>query len=116
MKDLELIETQSFHYLYDPGDHWLHELIVEQIADGKELGPICLEGRNACPPEDCGGIHGYTQILEILKAPFHPEFKEWMQWLPPGFDPYSFSLLSINKELKKLGSSSGQYPDRFSLS
>ena len=53
-------EKQKFEYIYDFGDSWEHEIIVEKIIedDIKEVGnyPKCIKGQKACPPEDCGDL------------------------------------------------------------
>ena len=36
---------------------------------------LCLDGARACPPEDCGGVWGYDNLLKILKNRKHPEHK-----------------------------------------
>ncbi len=74
---------QVIEYEYDFGDGWYHEVLLEAIIL-KEKGvkyPRCIEGERACPPEDCGGIPGYYQLLDILKDPAHPEYEENISWL-----------------------------------
>lgn len=77
-------EKEKFHYLYDFGDSWDHEILVEKILP-LEKGthyPVCVTGKRACPPEDCGGAPGYEELLEILKDPSHPEHEDMFDWLP----------------------------------
>jgi len=50
----------SFTYLYDLGDGWEHA--VEVLGPGGDT-PGCAAGEGACPPEDCGGPHGYAELL-----------------------------------------------------
>ena len=60
--ELIFAEKEKFIYEYDFGDSWEHEILVETILP-IEKGlhyPICLKGKRACPPEDCGGIWGYS--------------------------------------------------------
>jgi len=90
-------------YIYDFGDSWEHEIILEKINNYKITVPVCLEGKNACPPEDCGGISGYEDILKIRRNKNHPDYKELIiNWLGEDFDPEKFDIKQINKELKKL--------------
>jgi hypothetical protein len=58
-------------YLYDFGDDWSHKVVLEAIVprEAKIKYPRCLAGARACPPEDCGGIHGYARLCDILKNP-----------------------------------------------
>jgi pRiA4b ORF-3-like protein len=60
----------------------------------------------ACPPEDCGGVWGYSYLLEILADPAHEEHKERPEWLGLGsadeFDPATFDLAEINSALPDL--------------
>jgi len=71
ISDLLTKKKEKIIYEYDFGDGWEHDVIVEKIlpVDEKFKYPICLEGKMNCPPEDCGGIWGYSDMLEILKQP-----------------------------------------------
>jgi len=57
-------------YVYDMGDYWDHQLVVEKIAPlaaDTALPPVhCPDGRRAGPPEDIGGIPGYAMLLDAL--------------------------------------------------
>jgi hypothetical protein len=65
--------------------------------------PVCLDGANACPPEDCGGTGGYADLLEALADPSHPEHRQYRQWAGRNFDPAAFDLAAINAALQRLG-------------
>ena len=54
--------------------------------------PRCLAGRRRCPPEDCGGVWMFAEILEIMADPSHPEHAKRMAWLGGPFDPAEFSV------------------------
>ena len=65
----------KLRYLYDFGDSWDHDLLVEEVPPpvrGTRY-PLCLAGRRACPPEDCGGVWGYQELLAILANPAQPD-------------------------------------------
>jgi hypothetical protein len=95
--------TPGFWYLYDFGDHWLHDVQIETLWAPREgrLYPICLDGARKCPPEDCGSTGGYQRMLEIIADPEHEEHEEMLTWLGGKYDPEEFDLLKINRKLKK---------------
>ncbi len=70
-------------YEYDFGDGWLHQVVSEGILlpDQGAKYPRCIGGERACPPEDCGGVHGYHDLLKILRNPKHEEYEEMVYWL-----------------------------------
>ena len=72
---------QCFSYLYDFGDDWYHKILLEEVKDGVALTAQLLGGKGACPPEDCGGVWGYNEILEILADPKHKDYKNIRRWL-----------------------------------
>lgn len=92
-------------YLYDFGDDWEHDIVVEAVgrADPDASYPRCTAGRRTGPPEDCGGIWGYADLLEVLADPQHDEHKERLEWLGmdsvEDFDPAAFDLAEINRAL-----------------
>jgi hypothetical protein len=79
-------------YEYDFGDGWVHE--IELTAIGRRQSgtkyPRCLDGRRACPPEDCGGPHGYARLLETIADSTDEEYEGMMEWLGGSFDPETF--------------------------
>jgi hypothetical protein len=79
-------------YEYDFGDGWLHDVVLERVTDSDPKGkyPWVLAGKGACPPEDCGGIPGYYELLETLRNPRHPNREETLEWLGEPFDPREF--------------------------
>jgi hypothetical protein len=90
-----------FVYEYDFGDSWHHEIVVEKVLE-PEPGvtyPRCTAGARACPPEDCGGIWGYTELLDVLADPDCSEHSEKLEWLGGGFDPDEFSVEEVNEAL-----------------
>jgi len=92
----------KFVYVYDFGDNWEHEIRIEKEVPS-ESGtryPICLTGKRACPPEDCGGVWGYADLLKVIQDPSHPEYEEMMEWLGGEFDPEEFELEEINDALE----------------
>ena len=95
-------EKTKFSYTYDMGDNWEHEVMVEKILSPEpdKHYPICLTGKRACPPEDCGGIWGYEDLLEIMKDPEHEEYEERMEWLGEGFDPEAFNMERVNRSFE----------------
>jgi hypothetical protein len=73
LKDL----STHFTYLYDFGDGWEHDIDV--LGTGADqVG--CVFGEGSCPPEDCGGPHGYEQLLKVLADPQNPEHESMRQW------------------------------------
>jgi len=99
---------EAFIYEYDLGDSWRHQVLVEEIwaTSGDAVQPTCLAGERACPPEDCGGVHGYYQTLERLRDPDDEEHKStkiWIESMTGGpFDPEVFRLGAANRALKAL--------------
>jgi hypothetical protein len=90
-----------FGYIYDFGDDWDHTVAIEKIQpaiDGQAY-PACVAGKRNCPPEDCGGVWGYEELLQILADPAHPERAERLEWLGEDFDPEDFSIPIANAAL-----------------
>jgi hypothetical protein len=95
----------SFVYEYDFGDSWEHRIIVEKILDPDPLAvrlAQCLDGARACPPDDCGGVFGYANLLEVIMDPKHEEYEDMMEWLGGKFDPETFDRDRTNRCLRKL--------------
>jgi hypothetical protein len=109
---VELIRQKGrrFGYLYDFGDHWQHEIILE---DSRYFNPElqdeieCLDGARACPPEDVGGVPGYEEFCRAVKDPSHEEHESYRQWFAGFpwydgvFDSEKFDIVKVTGELLK---------------
>lgn len=86
----------SFEYVYDFGDDWAHRIDVEEVMEADAHGlPLLVGGQRACPPEDCGGLPGYLELIEAVRNPTaESENREWREWLlrmvGPQWDPDRF--------------------------
>lgn len=100
-------------YNYDFGDDWTHTVLFEKTipVEPKAKYPQCIEGKNACPPDDCGGPWGYQNLLEVLKNPKHEEHQDILDWLciesadefdPTEFDPKDVVFENPKKRLSAL--------------
>lgn len=92
----------TFTYVYDFGDNWQHDLLLEAITMPVAgiIYPRCIAGERNCPPEDVGGIGGYRSYLEVIADPSHEEHQDMLMWRGP-FDPEEFSVEKVNQELAK---------------
>jgi len=90
-------------YTYDFGDNWEHAVVLEKLLPAQlslDLEyPICIDGKLACPPDDCGGIPGYYELIEALADPEHDRHEEISEWISDGFDPQAFSVENVNRML-----------------
>ena len=96
--------ADRFRYDYDFGDGWEHEVLVERTDTIRPVlkFAVCLDGANACPPEDCGGTGGYADLLEILASPAHEEHEKYRRWAGEDFNPEAFDLAATNAALQRL--------------
>lgn len=100
-----IAEKQKAIYLYDFGDGWYHDIVLEKIltSEVNVHYPRCIAGKRACPPEDCGGVDGYAELLYILANPEHQQYqdkKEWMEEMGlEDFDPEKFDVNSTSASL-----------------
>lgn len=88
-------------YVYDFGDNWGHLVTIEKemrTCTGV-VYPRCVAGRNACPPEDCGGPWGYAEMLRTLAGRRNARRRELIDWLGGPFDPKHFALEEANDRL-----------------
>jgi hypothetical protein len=98
---LPVVGTE-FEYVYDFGDYWQHELVLETIlpASPDTSYPRCVAGERSGPPEDIGGTGGYEDYLQAMADPGHEQHEDMMAWRGP-FDPEAFSTERVNKLLEK---------------
>jgi hypothetical protein len=101
LDQLDLVQGSRFQYTYDFGDDWLHDLTVEGVVPLPQdvLLPVCLGGAGACPPEDCGGVGGYEELVVALRRPQSAAAREYREWLGRVYDPEELDLAAINVRL-----------------
>lgn len=105
LADLDLEHRERFTYGYHFGEGWQVEIRVEKtgtIVKGVSY-PTCAAGEHAGPPEDCGGLEAFHDMLVCIKEPETELGREWLEWLGPDYKPEICEPDKINKALKKLG-------------
>ena len=96
-------------YTYDFGDDWEHDILVEKVLDRNGTAPLprCTGGRRATPPDDCGGILGYGELVEVLSDPADEEHEDMLEWLglhdAAEFDPEAFDAGTVTRALSRVG-------------
>lgn len=76
----------EFEFIYDFGDWWSHKIIFEKFVevDLKEKYPVCIDGKNAAPPEDVGGPPGFEEFKAAIKDKKHERHEEFLEWYDGG--------------------------------
>jgi hypothetical protein len=84
-------------YAYDFGDDWQHILVHEGLepVDRNCKYPRCVAGEGRCPPEDCGGVHGYAEVLQVIANPDHEGHASMLEWAGGHFDPHAFDPSAV---------------------
>jgi len=90
---------RRFQYFYDFGDGWdLTVTMSRSFSTSSEPADriICVDGARSGPLEDCGGWGGFEELCRVLADPDHPEYVDYLDWVPPGFKPEHFSVAGAN--------------------
>ncbi len=98
-------EGDRLWYDYDFGDDWKHLLRVEKVLDSPPPTPVCVTGKLACPPEDCGGTWGYSELADWVRSDYDDALRpevfesvaEGRAWLPDGWHPDAFDIDKTNE-------------------
>jgi len=94
---------KSIEYVYDFGDYWEIKITkTKEIGDCSHNYPIITEYAEDSPPEDCGGIYGYYNMLKILSNPKHKEYENIKYWYEEIAYGGKFNLEIANKRLAKM--------------
>lgn len=104
LADLKVAERNRFSYGYHFGEGWQVEILVEKVipVEKGEKYPRCLGGERAGPPEDCGGLAAFHDMLTCLAEPSSDLCQEWREWIGPVYDPAVFDLVKAERALRKV--------------
>ena len=101
-----LAAGEEMTYIYDFGDTWRHTVkVLECVEYGKEEKQHIrlLDGKNACPPNDVGGIGGYKEMLKVIKEdPDSEEAREYYTWLGSKWNEKFFPTIDTAIALNEL--------------
>jgi hypothetical protein len=103
LRDVLAPGATTIAYSYDFGDDWQHTLTLTDVRQGDPAlaYPRFIGGERECPPEDCGGISGFYDMLEIRSDPTHEQYVEINDWLD-GYDPDELDTLPIEAGLARI--------------
>ena len=102
------VTGERLKFEYDFGDSWEHDLWVKGARDyapNEEPVIKLLKAHGACPPEDCGGVWGYAELLELNKKKRKSaEEKERLEWydIPKDYDPEDCDLEWLHEDIEAL--------------
>lgn len=110
---------ETAQLIYDLGDNWLHEVVLEEIhlpvgaLHASERAEV-LSGAGACPPEDSTGLRSralgsrayhevrFSQAIDQHSAMHAANFMFYLEHMdvPHVFDPKRFLLSEANKRVQ----------------
>ncbi|EMY33000.1 hypothetical protein D477_017252 [Arthrobacter crystallopoietes BAB-32] len=105
-------------YEYDFGDSWLHRLELLKVWPALPGGPAAslVDGARHGPPEDCGGMPGYEELLDALADPADPDHAEAREWAvemtgsDKPFDPDAFDAATTDHAVTTAGETGAPDP------
>ncbi|KAF7357402.1 MYND-type domain-containing protein [Mycena sanguinolenta] len=115
-------EKPAFHYIYDLGDYWFHDIYVEKIIPASESdGKVALlAGGGACPREDGQGFRNWGKYIQSLDSKKHAEIAQAMNYCHDPevrrlgsrwrFDPQAFDLAAARARISTALASPASVP------
>lgn len=103
LRDVLKARKTTIDYLYDFGDSWEHRLTVTGVraGDPEASYPRYVRGERNAPPEDCGGVPGFYELLDVLADPGHPGHADAREWADD-YDPDTIDVVPIHYALARI--------------
>ena len=97
LSDIMVGKGDKIHFDYDFGDDWHHQILLSSVDKYTKDEPRKVKligGKNACPPEDCGGEWGYNTLCEYFRTGKRAEGvdESFYSWVDEDFEPDYFPL------------------------
>jgi hypothetical protein len=101
---LQTSGVREISYVYDMGDNWQHRIIVEKLkaAERGALYPQFLGGERRCPPEDCGGLPGYYELLRNIASKQNKKRNAALEWYGAPYYPDEIDEQQIITALSRI--------------
>ncbi len=93
--------VKRFSYVYDFGDNWRHDIIIEDVRQGAAdiEYPSFVDGERRCPPEDVGSTWGFMNFLEAALDPTHEKHEKMLAWYGKPFDVNEIDEFRVRRRL-----------------
>lgn len=94
----------SITYCYDFGDDWSLTIEAEEVLQVR-CAPkyaVCVAGELSVPPEDMGGVYGFSRFLEAIADPTGEEHDGYLEWCGGDYDFDRVDLAGNNARLQRL--------------
>lgn len=105
----QLLQSQALpiRYHYDFSRGWQHRIKLESATplptpDLLQSLPICLGGRNACPPENYDCALGFADAVTAILDASHPQHAQAVRSLGADFAAKDFDLQLAQSRLRAL--------------
>lgn len=105
LSDVLQEKGKRIKFEYDFGDDWQHDLWIKgerEYAKGEKPAITCVKGQGACPPEDCGCVWGYADLLELRnKKKKTLDEKDRLEWygMLTDFDPDVYDKTFVDEQM-----------------
>lgn len=101
-----LTQKNPIVYVYDFGDSWTIDIeLLSNESQSNRIRPICTDGKRQSPPEDCGGMVGYEDALDLLKHHNTNTLRKYpliAEWYGEDYDPEHFDIDIANNRLANI--------------
>jgi len=91
----------KMHYTYNLFSSWLYVLRLDEIVPYKGNQVICIEGKNACPIEDIGGVFGHNHLISAYLSD-SLAMRRQLEWIDEAYRPFAFNVMETNSRLELL--------------
>ncbi len=111
-----IAEGDTFRYVYDFGDDWMHIIKVEKFVEYDKKYPVVLKSKGPNMLEDCGGIWNFEELRDQAPAfDMVAVNQELSSWELPFVSPSEEDILFMWQDMELEECKDGPYMDDNSL-